>query len=167
MKYLTHDNYSRPFSVVIANKKATISNEHTGAVIATYPVVKSWIGTSSGRKPHCDHKPSEAKQFYGNSILIQISAKKYVYIGEEVREFSLASVPVHYHSPIGNNDVPYPVIVTDKDVIFMLDMVSVPRSIFIERNETDDWEGVYGDFYRLTGYKPKKVVFKKIHGRNQ
>jgi len=57
----------------------------------------------------------------GNSILIQTSGKKYVYIGENMTEFELADkFPItEYYSAIGPNDIPYPVALSKTQAYFV------------------------------------------------
>lgn len=164
MKYLTHDNYNRPFLVELSSNQAIITNNISGKEIARYPVLQSWIGHSSGRSKSSGHKAAQTKQFDGNSVLIRISPRKYVYIGERVLEFEQSEKVKEYLSPVGNNDVPYPVIITDNHIIFMLDMKEVPKEVFLRK---DDWESVYGDYYVLEPHLKsiRKVPHKQIHKR--
>ena len=53
-------------------------------------------------------------EFDGNTILLNIGAGMYVHVGGRVILFKAQSPIVEFHSPVGNNDVPYPYAV-DRD----------------------------------------------------
>ena len=46
-------------------------------------------------------------KFTGNSILLQITQNKYVFIGDKIFSFAPKSEIKKFVSPIGNSDVPY------------------------------------------------------------
>lgn len=159
--YDIHDNYARPFKVVVEKTKVTVFDmrkaagakategakaEGTeGAKVKTYTPIKVFVGNSTGRMPMSDHTPAQAKQFSGNSILLQLSPKKFAYIGHEIYEFVTSDEPVAYYSLIGNNDVPYPVLLGAKEVYFMLEHVHVRREDFPVGFV--NWENAYSNFY--------------------
>ena len=77
-----------------------------------------------GKSPKCKTtKFSEGygRGFYGNSILLQIKNNKYVFIGQNIFEFTTNDTINYFTSPVGNNDVPYPLAIGDKNSYFMLD----------------------------------------------
>lgn len=157
--YLTHNNYARPFKIKINGNEAEIYNNYNDKLIKKYKFIKKFIGKSSGKHYMCSHKVSEAKLFNGNSILLQIQQYKYVFIGEEIYEFKTTDQIIKYYSPVGNNDVPYPVALGQDNVYFMLDKKYIQRQYFTEKIE---WEEAYKYFY---GYdnknsKPGKLISK-------
>jgi hypothetical protein len=153
--YYIHDNRYRPFKVVIETPTVTIY-KHTGYDPDTYDkclkvyktVEKVYIGKSTGA-PIGDHTKSEAKHFDGNSILLELTDGRFVFIGHEIYEFRIGTeTPVKFYSMVGNNDVPYPVFLTDVSVYMMLDNVYVAREQF--PNDTN-WENAYATYYGHIG----------------
>jgi hypothetical protein len=58
----------------------------------------------------------------GNTILVKpTSENEYIYIGDGIKEFKTNEPVVHYQSPIGNNDVPYPFAITESYIYLMLE----------------------------------------------
>ena len=161
--YSIHDNGGTPFKVVISGKKVSIyeqpnwkdwesetGKEYTKLIKTFSNVKKIFIGK--------DRKLG--KNFDGNSILLQLSKNKYVYIGSWIYEFVTKDDSiVAYFSKVGNSDVPYPVALGEKNVYFMLEATNkptygrrkhvvgaaiVPRSVFPPNT---DWEDAYMLFY--------------------
>jgi hypothetical protein len=93
----------------------------------------------------------------GNSILAHIKGDTYLHVGTEVFTFQVADDDVieEYHSPIGNNDVPYPMAVGKKYIYMMLDHDHhyVPREYF------DVKKDLSGQYY---GFTVEKDVAEKI-----
>jgi hypothetical protein len=94
----------------------------------------------------------------GNSIVVQISPRKYFYIGHNIYSFVTTDKIDTYFSTIGNSDVPYPVALSRKNVYFMLDKVVLPRSLFPELREDGDFSDAYKNFYNL----PKNITKPKL-----
>ena len=154
--YYIHDNGSRPFKVIVDTKSVSIYKD-----TAKYPeeetydgLVKSlnpkeiWVGKSSGKSYISDHTPAQAKEFIGNSILLELSAKKYMYIGTEIYTFETEDVIESYYSLVGNNDVPYPIALGTENIYFMLDHTYVKREmITFPTMKAVDWEGAYAMYY--------------------
>lgn len=59
-------------------------------------------------------------KFKGNSILVQISRQKYLFIESTIYSFQTSDPIQEFYSPVGNNDVPYPVAIGTKFVYLML-----------------------------------------------
>jgi hypothetical protein len=55
----------------------------------------------------------------GNTILIGLTSKKYLYICENVVELNVLEPILEYYSPIGNSDVPYPIAFTKTNIILL------------------------------------------------
>ena len=126
-EYLIHDNGGRPFKVVIDGNDVTVfkktgwDEETDDAIYGAEPlfrfekVRRIFVG-------ECDTYP----QFLGNSVLIQLDATTYVFIGEEIKKFTWNTQIALYRSPVGNSDVPYPYAV-DKEgaYLLMLEFVAI------------------------------------------
>jgi hypothetical protein len=114
-----HDNGGRPFEVIIHPKTIELMVKSDGEYKKLFTIdkyEKVWVG-----EDECDKNFSK-----GNSILIQLTKNKYMFVGMEVITFTLKNKIVKYFSPIGNNDVPYPWFIDDKNNVYML---SDPRRI--------------------------------------
>lgn len=152
--YLIHDNGGRPFRVVIDGSKVHIykksktddieDDTQYSTLIDTYTTKKIFVGKSSGKSKSCDHTPKQAKQFDGNSLLLQLSATKYVFIGMEIFSFEIKDEIEAYYSPVGRNDFPYPLILGKENVYFLLEKKYVPRDLF-PKNQV--WEDAYAPYY--------------------
>lgn len=131
-RYLTHDNGARNLSVHVSKSavsvfKCDMQNEEEECVekelILTFKKpLKVWIGI----------EPS-VPSWNGNSIVLQISRYEYVFIGDEVYKFQLAEKDEKvkdYFSPVGNSDVPYPYLITNKNVYFMIDNCYASREYY-------------------------------------
>jgi hypothetical protein len=152
--YEVHDNYDRPFKVVVEKTKVTvfdIRKDAEGTLVKTYKPIKIFVGHSTGRMSMSDHTPAQAREFEGNSILLQLSPRKFAYVGHEIYEFVTTDEPVAYFSLVGNNDVPYPVLLGTKEVYMMLDHKHVRREDFPEK--FTDWEDAYATYYGHVGDK--------------
>jgi len=151
MKYDVHDNGGRPFRVVIDTKVSIYKNinweteEYT--LLKAVTPKKVFVGKSTGKPPSADHEPKDAKYFIGNTILLQLSSKKYMFIGAKIYEFEMDDEVEHYFSMIGRNDVPYPVILGKKNVYFMLDKTFVSRDHFPIVKTKTQWEEAYLYYY--------------------
>ena len=148
--YDTHDNGGRPYRVYVDGSKVSIysllEDSQEDKLIKSLTVKEVYIGKSTGKADGADHRPSEAKKFLGNSVLLHVSGKKYMFIGHKMYEFDMEDAVDSYFSKIGRNDVPYPVILGTQYVYFMLDHTYVPRSIFpVLRAE--QWEDAYSYYY--------------------
>lgn len=120
--YDTHHNGGRPFRVFIDGKKVSIYNgPDYSKLVKELKVKEIYIGKSTGKAAGADHLPAQAKQFVGNSLLLHVSGNKYIHVGVEVYEFEIEGKVENYFSMVGRNDVPYPVVLGDKNVYFMLD----------------------------------------------
>lgn len=151
--YYAHDNGGRPFKVSIDEKKVEVYKKGPGddeedtiysKLIKSFTAKEIHIGKSSGKTKCCDHTARQANQFNGNSILLHTSDKEYVYIGHEIIKFQILDEFVAYYSPVGNNDVPYPLVLGDTYVYFILDHLYVKRDLFPAKQV---WECAYTLYY--------------------
>jgi hypothetical protein len=169
--YYIHDNGGRPFKVILDNKTVSIYKNTTkypedeiyDGLVKTVSPKEIFIGKSSGKSYMSDHSPAQAKEFIGNSILLEISAKKYMYIGTEIYTFETEDVIESYFSLVGNNDVPYPIALGTDNVYFMLDHTYVKREmVAFPKMKAVDWEGVYAMYY---GFR-HPVSGEEVEARN-
>ncbi len=183
--YEIHDNYNIPHIACIESgkKKLTICKAipddpnvrkpkmSPGDVIYSVHYKDVFIGDNmNGLKDYVKKGTAFSK---GNSVLAELTAGRYVFVGEQIYEFTVAAGDVieAYHSPIGNNDVPYPVAVGKEYLYFLLmgDHCYVPRALFDLKGD------LYRQFYDMTlsaasggkeaVVKPKKFKMKMIRKR--
>jgi hypothetical protein len=184
--YKIHDNRNVPHITCIesSKKKLTVykavpddpdTNKPSydlGTVIYSMHYKNIFIGDNvNGLKDYVKKGTAFSK---GNSVLAELGAGRYVFVGEQIYEFSVAAgddVIEAYHSPIGNNDVPYPVAVGKKYLYFLLmgDHCYVPCALFDLKGD------LYRQFYDMTlsaasggkkaVVKPKKFTMKMIRKR--
>jgi hypothetical protein len=122
------------------------SNEHTinyytKCVFHFKSTVKIWI--------YIDNK----YQTHENNILIQITAKSYIYIGSSIKIFVSKDPITDYYFIIGNDRVSHHVAITKNDVLFMLDGIKVPEYEFLPFIPSDKmsnekyWINAYAQFH--------------------
>jgi hypothetical protein len=96
-----------------------------------------------------------------NSILIKITDVEYVYVGSEIYSFKTKTPIINYYSPLGNNDVPYPVAYGENEVYFMCDYEYVTfqqmKTPCTARGSADMYNEYYGN---IDG--PEKVPMKML-----
>ena len=173
MKYDVHDNGGRPFRVVIDSDVSIYKNtnwekEEYNKLLKTVTPKQIFVGRSTGKPLSADHDPKESKYFVGNSILLQLSGKKYMFIGAKIYEFEMEDEVEHYFSMIGRNDVPYPVLLGKKNVYFMLDKTFISRDYFPIVKTKTQWEEAYMYYYGALSTEtdesyPHDQVMKRKH----
>jgi hypothetical protein len=174
IKFQTHDNYDRPFQIII--DKTGIDIEHND--------FKHYEDDKDVFVPFKHYDWSEVcevmvpdnidtKDKYGNSVLIELvldhsSIKyisssnfyydssvpvnhQYVHYGSDAYSFLTDRPITGYGSYIGNNDIPYPVAISDNKIYFFLDHCYVTDKEFAYigiKLEDYDWYDGYEIFYR-------------------
>lgn len=185
--YFTHNNGDRPFLVYVKNNIVHIYKIPTkkyyyrredysfnssknkpfyNELVKTYKPTKIFIGKSPFI-PMTKFSGGYGNKFIGNSILLQIEANKYVHIGSDVYEFKTNDNINEYYSPVGNNDVPYPIALGSKNIYFMLDKTFVPNDNFkdlTKKNKIDAYAYYYGHLgnEKLSNYSEKMKSIKMI-----
>jgi hypothetical protein len=158
--YLIHDNGGRPYRVEISGKTVEIYKgeyrrnlENTTAVdyesmdydklLKKLTVKEVYVGKSS-----CGTSADLCgKAAIGNTLLLHLTGKKYMHIGHGIKEFTIDDKVDDYFSLVGNNDVPYPVLLGTENVYFLLDNAYYPRSAFTAKMSKLDWEDAYQYYY--------------------
>ena len=153
----THDNGGRAFQVIVNTSKKRFSvyermkndviEEPMFATLTVKPTafLKYWIGK--------DSKDNDGAAFgHGNSMLFQLTKKKYMFVGRYVFTFESEQI-ISYHSPIGGSDVPYPYAIGENNTYLMIEQVYVP-------NHSQKNKDPYDDYY--TNKTTKSNAFKKF-----
>ena len=122
--YKIHDNGSVPFLVDDDGKKIVVFRQTYDIATDTESLGKK-VFESSYKKLFPGKDPlriSWGGSDTGNTVLAQISAKKFVFIGDGAYSFELVDgdEPVLYSSPVGNSDVPYPYLIGKKYTYLLL-----------------------------------------------
>ena len=165
--YFIHDNYNRLFLVYVKNKiihiykrpsnkyyiskndlsKKDINNKWAYIkFIKSYKCKEIFIGKSP-KSEMTNFSGGYGPKFDGNSILLQIDSNKYVFVGHNLYEFKIDDIINEYYSPVGNNDVPYPVALGSKNNYFMLDQTYISNNEFkglTKKNKIDLYSYYYG-----------------------
>ena len=137
------DNGGMPFIVNLKNKISTVYKHE-------FALEYDKIFTDKGKNKD-------------SSILLKID-DKYIFIGDNIYEFTTDEEIIDFKSPIGNSGVPYPVAIGEKNIYFMLDKVYVDKK---EIGKTDDFYGTYykeKDTLKKTKFKNYKSLVKRVLG---
>ena len=123
--YFIHDNGERPYKVVIdKNKEVKIYKKKSEDIyedneFKIYKPLKIFIGKSLKNEMTL-FSGGYGKDFNGNSILLQLTNKSYVYIGSTIYSFKNNSKIIDFLSPVGNNDVPYPYAIDTNGYYYLM-----------------------------------------------
>jgi len=156
--YLIHDNGNRPFKVDVYGKtveiyKGEYGRNNNGSIDYDTMNYNELVKKLIVKEVHIGQSPcipaADACGAFGkgNSILLHILGNKYIYIGHEIYEFTMDDSFEAYYSMIGNNDVPYPVLLGSKYVYFMLDHSYLPRDVFKVKMTSNMWADAYSFFF--------------------
>lgn len=122
-RYFTHDNGGRPFKVVLAHQMLAIytkeSLTYNRLMLGPIPYVTAFIG-----------QDRNYVRSNGNSILVKVGDKRYMYIGKDVYTFETLDEIIDYKSPIGPNDVPYPYAIGTDFTYLMIEDVYMPNNLY-------------------------------------
>uniref|UniRef100_A0A6C0C985 Uncharacterized protein n=1 Tax=viral metagenome TaxID=1070528 RepID=A0A6C0C985_9ZZZZ len=158
-KYLIHDNEKRPYQVVVDN---------TGLYIYTYAtyekkytIYSKLLKKVTNFKGYWRGYDPSPYAMHGNSILVQLSIHKYLYVGQDVYTFSTSDEIKDYVSPIGKSDVPYPVAYGVDNVYFMIDNCYVHKNELETPVTVKNAETIYGEFYGIFGKRNFKAYSMK------
>lgn len=184
--YYIHDNGSKPYKVVVSGKTVEIyKGAYRRNVLDTKAIdydtmdydklvkrltVKEVIVGKSPCVPMADACGASED---GNTVLLHVSGNKYMHLGHDIFEFTVDDEVDTYYSLIGNNDVPYPVLVGTQNVYFMLDQKVMPRAAFKAKMGSAEWADAYRFFYGMrdleTGepVKCEKSGYKCVQDRNK
>ena len=170
--YLIHDNGRRPFRVDVSGKEVEI---YRGLTVYHEDGTTNWntldyselVKKLTVKEVHIGESPCNSKIYIkdacgasekGNSILLHLSGNKYMYVGHEVYEFTMEDEFEAYYSVIGNNDVPYPVVLGSKYVYFMLDHTRLPRELFKAKMNSAEWSDAYAYYFGFKDYTTGELI---------
>jgi hypothetical protein len=120
MEYNTHDNYGRPYKVVInPDNFVSVYKNDTNELLFNKKVNKVFIGKSPLNQM-TKFSGGHGKDFDGNSFLLELDDNSYQHIGRDIFTFNSYNKIIKYVSPIGNNDVPYPYAIDSDGNIYLL-----------------------------------------------
>jgi hypothetical protein len=149
--YFTHFNGGRPYLVYIKNKNVVIYDVPENVMIDNqmfnendcnwmyinlvkkYKVKEVFIGKSP-LIAMTKYSSGYGKYFDGNTILLELKNKNYIYIKDEIQKIKINDKIKEYYSFIGNNDVPYPMAIGEKNIYFF----AYPRG-YLPLNEFDKY----------------------------
>ena len=127
--YHMHDNGSRPFKVIIKGNQVEVfkesdDNVSRDRVYETFPryifrVNDVFVGNSPQNK-WTKFSGGFGPAFNGNSLLLHLGFRVYVFIGWEICSFRALYPIVEFVSIVGNNDVCYPYAVDDHHNYYLL-----------------------------------------------
>jgi hypothetical protein len=138
--YKTHHNYFKPYTVVINQDLVKIYKNSYDKNFKNYekkfkPNLKGsfnkpkllhilvpqkiFIGKSVKNKM-TEYSGGHGDEFDGNSVLLQLYKNLYMFIGGFIKYLMIHEEVKEFHSPIGNNDVTYPWILTNKNEYILL-----------------------------------------------
>lgn len=176
-RYEVHDNGGRPFEVLVDSAKNTVAvsklqdQEYEAASVyiplTSWHYRQIWIGRGTAY-PH----ENQGEWTYGNSILFlpaeektldpNVARTKLILVKANITWFQLQEtdeVVTNFVSRIGNNDVPYPYIETNRNVYLTLESVYAPiddlRQLTMEETKRDPHQTLNTDFTRtkqVTGF---------------
>jgi hypothetical protein len=165
--WFTHDNGARPFMVKVTRDRGmhnvTVSkfdahhfegkeNANNYKQILSYDDVADVIIGKSTPIPMTVYSGGYGNEFDGNTILLKLKTDDdthtYVYIGDCIYEFQTPTPILQYHSPVGNNDVSYPIAITGDNAYFMIYHTYIARSHFPSDYEWAEAYDVYVEHNR-------------------
>lgn len=158
-KYDVHDNGGRPFQVSVKPGEISVAVRHDGpdeptTFYKSFETEHVWVGSDS----------THGAKGRGNSILALLRNGKYIWIGHEIIEFSLAKGDevVAFKSPIGPSDVPYPYIIGRTHTYLLAAKAMVPNDALAPKKHA--YEQYYSGALAKSAKKlPAKVIHKRLY----
>jgi len=171
--YEIHDNGSRPFIVVINRnhiKVYTYLDQHTKTDTKTDTESDTETDIETDTEIETKkHKLLMAHQMkfcgfwygfdtsiyecHGNSILVKLDEHEYMHIGIDIYIFKTRDIIIDFVSPLGNNDVPYPLAIGTKNFYFMIEYTFVHREHILTQTTMEYIDDVYDEYYKKYGIR--------------
>jgi hypothetical protein len=157
-EYYTYSNGSRSYKIIIYHNNLVRIFKSDNCILNVFPQ-QIFIGKSDKNKmfeysgaynKHLSKLDSQDKatdELYGNTILLKMNDTNYIYIGCKIFSFTTEYLIISYHSPIGNNDIPYPYAIdSEKNYYLLIEGVMLKNSKELETfviNNNDPYEYYY------------------------
>lgn len=165
-EYLTHDNGSRPFKVIVSNSEFSILkrrqltkrewqrddwDEISDSLLYDVVVVKpsKYIRVFVGKDP------GYGKKFDGNSLLFQLTKKRYMFVGSTIFTIEVDEDIIGYLSPVYGSDVHYPYAVGTKNTYMFLENTYFPNEML---TEDDPYSQLYCFHLKDIGIRQKNKL---------
>ena len=143
----------QPFKVIINDSGIDISGH-----ICYDRQANEMLETQFGRMPNFMGYWSS-----GNSILVKLTPKDYLFIGELIYIFESEGEILDFISPIKSNDIPCPIAYDKTNIYFMLEQSYDKIANFKTKLSIENAEKIYSEFYGLIGdVKHKGIKMEKI-----
>ena len=135
-KYYIHDNGNRPYTVTVNKNTVQVYKNKIDKNENPVPVellmekrVEKIYETKDISKDSEDYKPNFDYFQEGNTILCKLKKDIYMFIGNSgIFTFETAGDEIReYYSVVGNNDVPYPWAVGEKNTYLMIENDMLPN----------------------------------------
>lgn len=94
---------------------------------------------------------------HGNTILIKLNSSDYAYIGDIIYLFTPEENIVDYYSPVGRNDVPYPLVVGENHVFFIVERLKIRREYINRDIIPENAMNISREFYGYVERKEESV----------
>lgn len=117
-EFYTHSNGTRPYKVLILNNNLVRVFESDYCILNVFPQ-QIFVGKSDKNKM-TEYSGAFGTDFDGNTILLKMNDTNYIYIGCKMFSFTSINPIISYHSPVGNNDVPYPYAIDSEKKYYLL-----------------------------------------------
>lgn len=138
--YCIHDNGGRPFKVVLTKDEFSVyKSSNVDSLASPYNVVV--IKPKKYKRVFVGKCPVHGSKFDGNSILVNVAGKSYIYIGSSIYSFTTKDNIVGYKSPIIGSDVAYPYAYGEVNTYLLLKNTYIPNNILTQKDPYDQYYG--------------------------
>jgi hypothetical protein len=168
-KYQVHWNGYYPYMVIIAKNTIIILKSHINEkeqtifdklILKIDKYTNIFVGSNT---PKFGGYYSE--KFTGNSILVEIKPKEYIFIGENVYKFTTNTPITKYYSIMGNSDVPYPFAISNDKIYLMIVNETINYNDWDKK--TDPYDIYYNFDKKYSKIKTAKYAVKYIDNRKK
>lgn len=151
--YLIHDNGGRPFKVTVTRTHFSVYTQ-TNSDSLTNSYDKVVIKPTKYKRIFVGRCPFHGNKFDGNSILVHVSGRTYIFIGWRIYKLSIKDAIVGYKSPVFGSDVAYPYAYGQKNTYLLLEATYIPNDMLKDK---DPYNQFYGHNLKVSN-KQKSVL---------
>ena len=102
------------------------------------------------------------KDFDGNSILLNTKDNEYIFIQTSIIKFTTSDTINEFYSPVGYNDVPYPVGIGNVNTYLFEELEYVPNNKFKKFNKKVK-QNAYSYYYGTLGNEKLNIYSKRFN----